>query len=261
MVSPVENRTLAPLSFQDRHSLLLDRLKGYITHNHLQPGDKLPTEEVLGEQLGVSRTAVREALRGLEALGIVQAQQGVGRIVMPFSFEPVLEALSYGLTLEDYSVLQVTDIRKSLDAYFIELSIANITEAQIEALDDIVKQMRRRNEADEDMEREDHAFHEVLYRACGNPLALQLFEITWRVRLAALSKSAALKEMPPGTVEEHAELLEAIKAQDVGLARNLVVGHHWNIEQRFRRALELELLPSGSSSTRKGGGDPRGITD
>ena len=109
-----------------------------------------------------------------------------------------------------------------------------------------MEQMVRRTEASEDMEREDHAFHEVLYKACGNPLALQLFEITWQVRLAVLNKSAALKEMPPGTVREHRDLCEAIAARNVELARKLIVAHHWNIEQRFRRAIELELLSSGS---------------
>jgi DNA-binding FadR family transcriptional regulator len=235
-----ESNMLSPLAYQDRHVLIQNRLKEYIIRNKLKPGDRLPSEETLSEQLGVSRTAVREALRGLEALGILESQHGVGRVVLPFSFSPILENLSYGLVFHDYSILQITEIRKALDAYFVERAMENLKERDIETLSEIVERMQERTEAGEDMEREDHSFHELLYRRCDNPLALQLFEITWQVRLAALNRSMALREMPPGTVSEHRAILEAIVEGDLARARQLIVDHHWNIEQRFREAIEHE---------------------
>jgi DNA-binding FadR family transcriptional regulator len=232
--------TLSPLTFRDRHTLIQERLKDYIEHNKLKAGDRLPTEEALSEQLGVSRTAIREALRGLEALGIVQSQHGVGRVVQPFSFAPILENLSYGLIFHDYSILQVTEIRKALDAFFVELAIENLTEKDLKTLAEIVERMQERTDAGLDMEREDHHFHELLYRRCGNPLALQLFEITWQVRLAALDRSRVMKEMPPGTVREHREILEAIVQHNVARARQIIIDHHWNIEQRFQQEILRE---------------------
>jgi DNA-binding FadR family transcriptional regulator len=239
-MSSAEDGLLRPLTYRDRHTLIQERLKDYIVQNKLKPGDKLPTEEMFSEQLGVSRTAIREALRGLEALGIVESQHGVGRVVQPFSFAPILENLSYGLAFHDYSILQVTEIRKALDAYFVEQAMANLTESDMQTLSEIVQLMQERTDAGQDMEREDHRFHELLYRRCGNPLALQLFEITWQVRNAALDQSRALYEMPPGTVQEHRAVLEAIKQNDLPLARQLIIDHHWNIEQRFRKAIERE---------------------
>ena len=126
-MNSAEDGLLRPLTYQDRHTLIQERLKDYIVQNKLKPGDKLPTEETLSEQLGVSRTAVREALRGLEALGIVESQHGVGRVVRPFSFAPTLENLSYALVFYNYSVLHITEIRKALDAYFVEQAMANLT--------------------------------------------------------------------------------------------------------------------------------------
>lgn len=239
-MSSAETNQLRPITFQDRHTLIQGRLKDYIAQNKLKPGDRLPTEEALSEQLGVSRTAVREALRGLEALGIVESQHGVGRVVQPFSFAPILQNLSYGFVFHDYNILQVMEIRKALDAYFVQQAMANLTDKDMETLSEIVERMKERTDAGQDMEREDHRFHELLYRRCDNPLALQLFEITWQVRNAALDQSRALYEMPPDTVQEHRAALKAIQQGDLALARQLLIDHHWNIEQRFRKAIERE---------------------
>jgi len=208
--------------------------------NRLKAGDKLPTEETLAQRLDVSRTAIREALRSLEALGLIGVRHGVGRTVLPFNFKPVLDKLSYGLVFENRAILQLLDIRKALDAYFIEPAIHNITDEDIETLSALVERMKERTEAGLDMEQEDHDFHELLYRRSGNPLALELFEISWKSRLAGLDRSMGLKELPPGTAQEHEEILEAIKQRDVERARRLILAHHWNIEQRFRKGIEQE---------------------
>jgi DNA-binding FadR family transcriptional regulator len=239
--------SLQPLSYQGRHSLIQSRLRDFIVRNRLKAGDRLPTEESLSSQLGVSRTAIREALRGLEALGILEAQHGVGRVVLPFSFSPILENLSYGLIFQNRSILQITEIRKALDAFFIESAMERLTEKDIDDLSAMVERMRERTEAGLDMEREDHNFHELLYRRCGNPLALQLFEISWKARLAARDQLTGVQEIPPGTVQEHREILKAIKQRDVARARELIVGHHWNIEERFRQEIARET--SGASQS------------
>lgn len=232
--------SLAPIAFQQRHDLIQQRLKEYIVQNRLQPGDRLPTEEVLASQLGVSRTAIREALRGLEALGMLGAQQGFGRVILPFSFEPILENLSYGFAFLNNTILQITEIRKALDAYFVEQAMARLSDDDVARLAGIVEAMKVRKASDQSMEPEDYSFHALLYERCGNPLARQLFEITWRARSAALDRPAALQEMPPGTAKEHEELLDAIREHDVEQARRIIVGHHWNAEERFRREIAQE---------------------
>jgi GntR family transcriptional regulator, transcriptional repressor for pyruvate dehydrogenase complex len=229
--------SLAPIAFQQRHDLIQQRLKEYIVQNCLQPGDRLPTEEVLASQLGVSRTAIREALRGLEALGMLGSQQGLGRVILSFSFEPILENLSYGFAFLNNTILQITEIRKALDAYFVEQAMARLSNDDLAQLAQIVEEMKVRKASDQSMEREDYNFHALLYERCGNPLARQLFEITWRARSAALDQPAALQELPPGTAVEHAELLDAIRAGDVERARCIAVSHHWNAEERFRREI------------------------
>ena len=89
---------------------------------------------------------------------------------------------------------------------------------------------------------EDHDFHALLYERCGNPLAAQLFEITWKVRLHASDYHSAISEIQPGRVAEHVAILDAIKQRDVGLARERLLAHHNNIADSFRAQIEQQVL-------------------
>lgn len=229
---------MQPIQDVNRIALIESRIKEYILKNRLQPGDKLPTEEKLAAALRVGRSAIRETFRRLEALGIVETRQGFGRVVREFNFDPILDKLSYGLAFHGDKILQVMEIRKALDAYFIEEAIHHLTPADLEELAAIVQWMIAHGHTDPKWPEVDYAFHALLYRRSGNPLAIQLFEITWQVRANALDQQAALVELAPGTIQEHVAILEAIKQQDIAQARALLIAHHWNVEQRFRKQIE-----------------------
>lgn len=255
---------LATVIHPDRQTVIRDHLKKYIVGNRLQPGDRLPTEEQMAEQLGVSRTALREALRGMEALDIIAVQQGVGRVVLPFSFQPLLEKLSYGFIFHNTTILQIMEIRQSLDAFFIEAAIHHLEEEDLGKLSKLVDEMQSRTMAGLDMDETDYDFHKLLYERCGNPLALQLFEVAWRVRMAALDMATATREIPSGSAEDHQELLQAMRVKDVVLARQLIVSHHRHVLRRFGQEVELELANSASRTAETSameGGDRRWNTE
>ncbi|MCE7988931.1 MAG: FadR family transcriptional regulator [Caldilinea sp. CFX5] len=229
---------LQPLAETNRTVLIERRIREYMVANRLRPGDKLPTEEQLATALHVGRSAVRESFRRLEALGIVETRQGVGRVVREFNFDPILNELSYGLAFLSHDILQVMEIRKALDAYFIEALIDTLTPADLAELAAIVQRMLDKNADAVTHAQADYAFHAFLYQRTGNPLAIQLFEITWKVRANASDQQAALVELAPGTAQEHLAILAAIQQKDVAKARALLIAHHWNFEQRFRRQIE-----------------------
>lgn len=226
--------TMQPLDEIDRVSQIENRIRDYILQNQLQPGDKLPTEEQLAAQLQVGRTAVRETFRRLEALGIVESHQGYGRIVRDFNFDPILNGLSYGLVFQGPNILQVLEIRRALDDFFIKEAIEKLEEADIAELEAIVQRMIRGGQGNPHFHQEDHDFHALLYRRCGNQLAAQLFEITWTVRMHAIDRHTALSEMPPGIIEEHSAILAAIKARDIARARQYLLEHHNNTLVSFQ---------------------------
>lgn len=243
--------TMQPLEEFDRISQIENRIREYILQNQLQPGDKLPTEEQLATQLQVGRTAVRETFRRLEALGIVESHQGYGRVVRDFNFDPILNGLSYGLVFHSHNILQVLEIRRALDDFFIKEAIEKLEEADIAELEAIVQRMISGGQGNPHFHQEDHDFHALLYRRCGNQLAAQLFEITWTVRMHAIDRHTALSEMPPGIIEEHSAILAAIKAHDTTLARQYLLDHHNNTLLSFQTQIAQHAagIPLGAVQT------------
>ena len=81
----------------------------------LQPGDKLPSERELAEMLGVSRSSIRDAIRSLELIGMVEPRQGAGTVVREISADSVINPLSTLLTRQRQSVTELLDFRKMLE--------------------------------------------------------------------------------------------------------------------------------------------------
>ena len=90
------------------HVTVQGSLRGYIEDNQLKAGDPLPPEAILAQQLGVSRNSVREAIKALESVGVLETRRGIGVFVKAFSFQPLLDNLAYGLgdTLRDVEELR-----------------------------------------------------------------------------------------------------------------------------------------------------------
>ncbi len=233
--------TLQPFDDVGRVEFVQGRIKDYIIKSNLRPGDKLPTEAQLAEVLRVSRTAIREAFRSLQALGIVEARQGYGRIVCDFNFSAIVNNLSYGLAFHNHGVYQAHEIRKSLESYFIESAIDHITAEDIEELTAMTQRMKALNSDEfERFREEDYRFHRLLFCRSGNELALQLFDITWKVTDAALIQQRIYKDIPADLASEHEAIVEAIKQQDAGRACKILLAHFASVERRLIQRLEQE---------------------
>jgi DNA-binding FadR family transcriptional regulator len=224
---------LHPIASPSRNELIGDLLREHIIQSRYKPGDRLPTEEALARRLDVSRSAVREALRGLEAVGLVEARQGFGWVVCEFSFKAILKNLSFGLSFRGHDILQLIEIRKALDGHFLPAAIRNLTDSDIAALSALTERMKATSAAQRSLSDEDYQFHHLLFERSGSPLALELFEIYWAVLDATVDHSSAYTE-PPGTDQDHADILEAIKQRDGTLARALMLAHYGGVENRFR---------------------------
>src|SRR5438552_16584796 len=101
-----------------RSGMVERRLRDFIVNNKLVPGYKLPSESELSSELGVSRTAIREGFKSLEAVGVINARHGKGRFVSKFDSRAIADNLAISLTLDRPSLQEVLEIRKALETGF-----------------------------------------------------------------------------------------------------------------------------------------------
>jgi DNA-binding FadR family transcriptional regulator len=212
-------------------------IKRYILDHRLRAGDLVPTEGRLAQELGMSRTAVREAVKALEALGVLEARPGVGLIVRPLSFDPILDHLSYGLLVDRTRLLDLVFVRRQLEAGAIESVAATVTAAQLRVLRSLVDRMGERAAQGEAFTEEDRFFHRALYGGLDNPLLLKLLDVFWQVYRRLRDQAPPLGgEDLVRTWESHREIVEALERRDAAAARAATTASLALLEQRIGRS-------------------------
>lgn len=227
---------LRPVDIRLVHEELQERIKEYILVNKLKPDDPLPTENQLAEQLHVSRSVVREALRSLESLGVVYSRRGEGRYVSRFNLDPILQNLGYSMLFDTEDVREILEIRERLEAGFIDVAIAAIDQASLDKLQQLVTQMRRKAADQERFLEEDLTFHRIIYLQVGNRLLIKLLDVFWDVYRGLNDQSLHIVRDLAAEAENHARILEAIAAKDSDLARQRLLEHFDGIKERLRSA-------------------------
>jgi DNA-binding FadR family transcriptional regulator len=227
---------LSEIQRQQAHEAVQERVKAYILDNELKPGDSLPTENQLATSLGVSRSAVREALRGLEATGMIESRHGVGRRVKAFEFRNLTDTLAYSLTVDLGSVTDLLAVRRALELAFLPDAIVSMTPDRLTLLDDRVDQMRTSIERNEPFVKADMDFHRLLFHGVENRVLQDLLAMFWRLFLGMEGKGV----LPPGnqrvTVEFHAAIVDAVRNHDVTLAKEVMDDHFRDVERRLEEA-------------------------
>jgi len=201
-------------------------LRAYILENALQPGDPLPPEGTLARQLGVSRNSIREGIRGLESVGLIEVRRGIGLFVGAFSLGPLIDNLPVALEHSVRDVEEILEIRRALEVALIEKAISRMSEEDLSALRSIVAAMGERAKRGEHFPDEDKQFHQQLFRCLGNSMLLSLIEIFWMV-FYRVSGFAKLENPDPlATYRDHAAILDALVARDAAKARERLDQHY-----------------------------------
>ena len=217
--------------------IIQDRIKLYITEKGLGPGDLLPPEGQFAEDLGVSRGSVREAVKSLESLGIVESRHGEGVCVREFNFDSVLGFLSFGLAFQPSRAAEILQIREWLEESAVVVVVDIISDLQLARIEQLFAVWEEKARAGVSTADEDRAFHRMLYEPLGNGSLLSLIDIFWVVYNALAVRTVPGDADPMLTVRAHRDLFEAVKARDAALARQLLSRHFRNIERRFQQAI------------------------
>lgn len=224
-----------------RRSTTAHQIKQLILSRNLSPGDPLPTEAELCETLDVSRSSVREAIRTLSTLDIVDVRHGHGTYVGGMSLAPMVETLVFRGVLNPEGSLdalrEVVEVRLALDLSMADRVVAAAQRDDHAELDQLVEAMVDKAGRGELFLEEDRLFHTALFDATGNHLAGQLVGAFWDVHTAALPQIGIA---PPADIHDtaraHGDMLKAARAGDVEAYRRAVVEHYLPLQRVLAKA-------------------------
>jgi DNA-binding FadR family transcriptional regulator len=224
-----------------RRSTAADEIKKLILTRNLKPGDLLPTEPELCEALDVSRSSVREAIRTLSTLDIVDVRHGHGTYVGAMSLDPMVEALVFrGVLSPDGSLAalrEVVDVRLALDMAMADVIVNGAIANDSEELSALVEEMIDKASRGESFLDADRAFHTKLFSATGNRLAAQLVGAFWDIHTAVLPQlGIAMPADIQDTAEAHGDMLASALRGDVEGYRKAVVEHYRPLQKSISAA-------------------------
>lgn len=218
------------------------RILSFISAQRFAPGERLPSERDLADAFKVSRTAVREALATLEAMRVIERRPNSGIYLSSNpargSFESLVLRSDLGLPLDRAEMLQAMEMRFILDVQAIELACARRTEADLQALRDILATAEARLAAGEDIMNVDEAFHLCIVAATHNDVFVRIVHAFFRLSRARRQAYFADRTRSLRSHREHCAILRALESGDA--ARGVVLMRRHIRESFSRGAYRIE---------------------
>ncbi|MEU6801932.1 FadR/GntR family transcriptional regulator [Streptomyces neyagawaensis] len=216
----------------------IEKIKDMIVSGALRPGDRLPKESELAADLGLSRNSLREAVRALSLIRILDVRQGDGTYVTSLDPQLLLEALSFVVDFHrDDTVLEFLAVRRILEPAATAMAALRISEQQLDALGAQLDKLGD-DPSVEELVACDLEFHKGIVQSSGNSVLCSLLDglsgPTTRVRVwRGLTQEDAVSR----TLHEHRAILAALRDRDAEAARSWATVHIASIEQWLRSSL------------------------
>ncbi|WP_022885280.1 FadR/GntR family transcriptional regulator [Glaciibacter superstes] len=213
------------------------KIKEMIISGALGPGDRLPPEKELSERLGLSRSSMREAVKALEVIRVLDVRRGDGTYVTSLEPRLLLEAMSFVVDLhDDSSVLELFAVRRILEPAAVALAATRATTDDVDALRTQIASVDVSTSV-EDLVAHDLEFHGAIVELAGNRYLASLIEsLSSHTVRARIWRGLTQEHSVDRTLSEHRAIVDALERGDAGLAQSLTVVHIAGIEQWLRDA-------------------------
>lgn len=240
--APNRGRRRARRSGSDR---LQQQIKDLILTQGLAPGDPLPTEFELVDELGVSRNSLREALKALQAVGIVEIRHGFGMYVGRMSLDALVDELTFHsqITLgnDGNELANLVELREILECGLLRRLIAERPDADHSEVAAVVDQMDVEVQQDTIAPETDRRFHEVLYRPLDNPLVPQLLGAFWDVYHAVQDRLGPAADDRADEALGHRRIYQAVIDRDPEAATAAMISHFDGVRGRLSAVKTTEI--------------------
>ncbi len=205
---------------EKNYQVIIGQIKNAIISGELKVGDQLPPERELVTLFNVSRSSVREALKGLEVLGIVESHQGGGYYVVDNILTSMMNSLSLYFMLEGCSLTDLIQVRTSIEFGSVRIIIQDRSDEEIAALGEHIENYVN-STTTEERQKYDLDFHIAMVKLSHNPLyeyLLNAMHYIYVKNVAFSNKVVEDKDMIAETVAMHVRLYEALRARDYASA-------------------------------------------
>ncbi|MCL6613679.1 MAG: FadR family transcriptional regulator, partial [Firmicutes bacterium] len=211
---------LDPVDRSKVTKIVIERIKDALISGELRREDQLPPETELAQKLGVGRTSVREALKMLEAIGVVEARRGQGTFVSTGLSPNTIDPLIFALILQGSTGPDLVELRTMFEVGYTEIAIQKATEEDLKEMEKAItalEEAAKEGRADADV---DLAFHRAVLKATRNPFIIQIGETVLDLFKASIQKTVHLYY--DRAVADHKAIFEAIKQRDTAKAREAI---------------------------------------
>ncbi|MGV9452753.1 FadR/GntR family transcriptional regulator [Streptomyces sp. NPDC003635] len=216
----------------------IEKIKGMIVAGALRPGDRLPKESELAAELGLSRNSLREAVRALSLIRILDVRQGDGTYVTSLDPQLLLEAMSFVVDFHrDDTVLEFLAVRRILEPAATAMAASLISERE---LDELAGQLDRLGPSPsvEELVACDLQFHRAVVGAAGNSVLCSLLDgLSGPTTRARIWRGLTQQDAVSRTLHEHRAILAALRDRDSEAARSWATVHIAGVERWLRAGL------------------------
>jgi GntR family transcriptional repressor for pyruvate dehydrogenase complex len=233
---------LKPIKRVRLYENAVEQIQSLILKNQYKPGDRLPAERSLAEQLKISRPSLREALRILSVLGLIDIKVGDGIYVKEVSFLPYIESvnlsISSRLQMERDSFIKLWQVRKIFEVGMVELSARQITDPFLRSLWHCIEEMEKNINDQDAFISSGIRFHRLIAEAKQNEILILIWDTLANLIRRSHDKIYRIARSPKRSLQAHKKIYRALRARDPRRAMEAMKQHMLEEEKALLAALE-----------------------
>ncbi len=229
----------------DRSTLpeeIASRLLDLIRAEQLRPGDKLPPERELAAEMHVSRPVLREALRALAIMNVVEIRQGAGTYITALEPQALVSHLEFVFSKDPVALAQVIETRRVIEVGNVRLAAQRITPDELAELAALLKRLRAAVDDADRFAELDITFHDAVAAAAGNFLLVQFMRIINTLGKVSRERTGAASATRRRALKDHEAILATLRAHDPAGAAAAMEAHLTHVEA----ALATAMSPAAS---------------
>jgi GntR family transcriptional repressor for pyruvate dehydrogenase complex len=223
--SAVESHLISPIKKTRVAEEVADRIRMLMLDGTFPPGEALPSERHLAERFGVSRGSIRDALRTLETIGLVETRHGQGTFPLELSVErlvaPLASVMAYRSDLQN----ELLDVRRMFEPAVARAAALRATEEDLADLQRVLDAQRQKLKTGQSAIAEDTAFHAILARATRNRVVMSIMATLNDLLVESRTQSLNQKGRPARSIDGHEAVVAALRRRDADAASQAMYHH------------------------------------